>query len=80
VGCIPAQGVVMAEPGEDGALLGIGLAVDEALDVAFCPLWLAGDGEVEVGDVGGLDKRVSTGGAFFGDYDYGAETQSSVCW
>lgn len=45
----------MAKPGQDGALLGIGVAVDEALDVAFCPLWLLGDGEVDFSDVGGLD-------------------------
>ena len=71
---------MVAHPREKRTMLdAVRLAVAELLQISLCPFGLFWNGEVEVGDIGGLQKRVTPLRPISRDDNHGTESQSTVC-
>ena len=76
---LPAQDILVTHPCQYRAFVpAFPFAVGEALDVAFRPAGLGGDGDVKVGDIGGLQQGMATRGALLGHGHDGTEAQCPV--
>lgn len=77
-GCVPAQGVVVTHPGHDRAPCPLFFSIAKCVDLVVCPGGLLGNGQLNVGDIGGLEQARAARRALFGDDEDCAKAEGRV--